>query len=83
MNITAQVSLYPLRQAHVGPSVETFLTALREAGLQPEVGVMSTVLRGDSAKLFPALHEAFDRTALQGDTVLVVTLSNACEAEPV
>lgn len=76
--VSAQVSLYPLRQASIGPSIREALRAFRARGLETRVGEMSTLVWGDEDALFAALRDAFDRAAEQGDTVLAVTISNAC-----
>jgi uncharacterized protein YqgV (UPF0045/DUF77 family) len=76
--ISAQVSLYPLRQEHLTPAIQAVSEALTAAGLQPQIGPMSTVVTGEVARVFAALQEAFVRAAATGDVVLTVTLSNAC-----
>ena len=81
MSISAQISVYPLRQQQLGPAIETVRLALEGGGLEPEVGPMSTLVRGDADKIFAALREAFDRTAAAGDVAMVLTLSNACPAD--
>jgi uncharacterized protein YqgV (UPF0045/DUF77 family) len=78
MVISAQLSLYPLRQDHLSPAIQAVLEALTAAGLQPEGGPMSTLVTGDADVLFAALREAFLRAAATGDVVMTVTLSNAC-----
>jgi uncharacterized protein YqgV (UPF0045/DUF77 family) len=74
----AQVSLYPLRQASLGPAIRQAARALRQHGLKVRVGEMSTLVWGEEHALFAALEEAFHQAAEVGDTVLTVTLSNAC-----
>ena len=76
--ITAQVSLYPLRQASIGPSIREAVRVFRQHGLETRIGEMSTLVWGEEGVLFAALQEAFHRAAEGGDTVTVVTLSNAC-----
>jgi uncharacterized protein YqgV (UPF0045/DUF77 family) len=78
MVISAQLSLYPLRQAHLSPAIRAVREALLAAGLQPQMGAMSTVVTGAVATVFAALQEAFVRAAATGDVVMTVTLSNAC-----
>jgi uncharacterized protein YqgV (UPF0045/DUF77 family) len=80
MVISAQLSVYPLRQGHLSPTIQAVADALTEAGLQPHVGPMSTVVTGGVASLFAALREAFVRAAATGDVVMTVALSNACPA---
>ncbi len=78
MIVSAQVSLYPLRQEHLGPSIQAFAEALRAAGLEVRVGPMSTVVTGEVDVLFAALRDAFQAAALTGHVVMAVTVSNAC-----
>jgi len=46
--ITAQVSLYPLGQAALTPTIDDALRILREFGLNVEVGEMSSLIAGFS-----------------------------------
>jgi uncharacterized protein YqgV (UPF0045/DUF77 family) len=79
MNATmAQVSLYPLRQESIGPGIREAVRAFRHRGLNTHMGEMSTLVWGEERAVFEALREAFDQAGKHGDTVMVVTLSNAC-----
>jgi uncharacterized protein YqgV (UPF0045/DUF77 family) len=78
MSIAAQVSLYPLRQTSIGPSIREAVRVFRQHGLETRIGEMSTLVWGEEGAVFAALQEAFHRAAACGDTVMVVTLSNAC-----
>ncbi len=77
MVVSAQVSIYPLRQRRIGPAVEAVRTTLVSRGLQPDVGPMSTVVSGDLETVLGALQEAFVQAAT-GEVVMTITLSNAC-----
>ena len=76
--IMAQVSLYPLRQGSIEPGIREVIRILSRQGLEARVGEMSTLVWGEEQAVFAALEEAFHRAAKGGDTVMVVTLSNAC-----
>ena len=76
--IGAQVSLYPLRQESIGPAIREAVRALRQRGLEARMGEMSTVLWGEERVVFEALRDAFHQAAEHGDTVMAVTISNAC-----
>lgn len=76
--ITAQVSLYPLRQVSIGPAIREAVRVFRQHGLETRLGEMSTLVWGEEPAVFAALQEAFQQAAESGDTVMVVTLSNAC-----
>lgn len=78
MKVTAQVSIYPLRQEKLSPAIEKFWEVLEMHGVQYEKGSMSTLISGDSELIFRALEDAFERIALHGEVVMVSTLSNAC-----
>jgi uncharacterized protein YqgV (UPF0045/DUF77 family) len=78
IGISAQVSLYPLRRAHVSPVIEQALHVFQAHGLAVRPGDMSTLVTGDDEAVFSSLKELFAQAAQQGDVVMVVTLSNAC-----
>ena len=76
--MSAQVSLYPLRQASIGPAIREAVRIFRQRGLNTRVGEMSTLVWGEEQALFDALQEVFHQAAERGDTVMAVTFSNAC-----
>ena len=76
--ISAQVSLYPLRQKEIDPAIREAVRALSTQGLSTRTGEMSTLVWGEDPRVFAALREAFDQAAAHGEVVMVVTLSNAC-----
>jgi tRNA-Thr(GGU) m(6)t(6)A37 methyltransferase TsaA len=78
VGITAQVSLYPLRQESLSEVINEALETLRAHGLQMESVAMSSLIDGGDAAISAALQEAFRRAAEQGQVVMTVTLSNAC-----
>ncbi len=78
VTVSAQISVYPLRQDHLRPAVDAVRQVLEERGLRPDIGTMSTVVTGEAPAIFAALHEAFARAAASGQVVMTVTVSNAC-----
>ncbi|MGB8414546.1 MAG: YkoF family thiamine/hydroxymethylpyrimidine-binding protein [Candidatus Binatus sp.] len=78
MTVSAQISVYPLRQEHLGPAVESVRSALEEHRLTPHVGPMSTTVTGESGIMFAALADAFTKAASSGELVMTITISNAC-----
>ncbi len=78
IGISAQVSLYPLRQESLSQPIEEALQAFQAHGLQVEPGAMSSLITGDDVDVFAALQEAFRHAAKQGHVVMVATFSNAC-----
>lgn len=78
MTISVQLAIYPLRQERLSPAVEAVQRALRDHGLQPVSGPMSTYVVGEDQVVFAALQDAFARASGMGHVVMAVTLSNAC-----
>lgn len=78
MEISAQISLYPLGKEHLHEEIRRFVGILEAKGLNCTIGSMSTLVAGDSAAVFPALQEAFEYAASRGGYVMVSTISNAC-----
>jgi len=76
--VSAQVSLYPLRQAVLGPAIDEALGTLAAYGLDVRPGAMSTVVAGARGPLFRALEATFAAATARGDAVMNVTVSNAC-----
>ncbi len=78
MKVQAEISLYPLGEEDLLPSIEEFLEVVREEGLEPRMGTMSTTLDGESSVLFQAIARAFEKVAAHHRCVLIVKYSNAC-----
>ena len=77
-SISAQVSLYPLRPEHLDSVINDAINLWqqRELGVWP--GAMSTVVAGEPQAVWDALRDAFALATQRCETVMVVTLSNAC-----
>jgi len=78
MFIAAQVSIYPMGQAHLSTAINQALEIFKKHGLEVDSGAMSTVISGEDETLFTATKEAFQMVAAQSGVVMVVTYSNAC-----
>jgi uncharacterized protein YqgV (UPF0045/DUF77 family) len=78
--ISAQVSVYPLRQPRLSPTIDETVRILGTHAQSVFHGPMSTCVTGDDEDIFAALKEALRDAAARGDFVMVVTISNACPA---
>ena len=76
--VTAQVSIYPLRQEKLTPAIEAVLDAFTRHDVRIQAGSMSTLVWGDGDEVFAALREAFLEAASTGHVVMTTTISNAC-----
>jgi uncharacterized protein YqgV (UPF0045/DUF77 family) len=79
-SISAQVSVYPLRQPHLGSTISRVLEAFRGRGLEVKPGTMSTVVVGEIDAVFDGLKASFQSAAALGDVVMVASISNCCPA---
>ena len=76
--ISAQMSLYPLRRTSIGTIIRGTVRVLETFDVNVRVGEMSTLVWGDERAVFDALEAAFGAASQEGDTVMTVTVSNAC-----
>jgi len=77
-SMAAQVSIYPLHQTSLSDAISEALEAFRATDVEVHPGAMSTVISGNEDAVFAALREGYRAARVQGDVVMVVTLSNAC-----
>lgn len=78
MTVSAQIAIYPLRQERLTPAISALRDALLAAGLEPDVGAMSTTVTGEAAAVFGAIQAGFLRAGAGGHVVMTLTVSNAC-----
>ena len=78
MQISAQISLYPLRQKRLSPTIEAAWKILEDSRLGLDKGGMSTIVTGEGHEVFSALKAVFLQSAEEGPVSMVVTFSNAC-----
>jgi len=78
MEISAQISLYPLGRKKLSPAIEEAWKVIGKYDILVEKGAMSTVLTGDREEIFNAVKETFEKLSEKGMLVLTVTFSNAC-----
>jgi uncharacterized protein YqgV (UPF0045/DUF77 family) len=76
--LSAQISLYPLRQLVLSKVINDALEKFDPFELSIIPGSMSTIVSGKANLLWAGLQQAFSAAADQGDLVMILTLSNAC-----
>jgi uncharacterized protein YqgV (UPF0045/DUF77 family) len=76
--LSAQLSIYPLRQPSLSVTINEALDVLKGFGLKTIPGSMSTLILGRSNDLWKALKKVFSIASEHGQVVMIVTLSNAC-----
>ncbi len=80
--ISAQISIYPLRRRSIGRTIDNALHAFRTYDIDVNTGSMSTEIIGEETEVFSALRASFRAACAGGDTVMVMTVSNACPLAP-
>jgi uncharacterized protein YqgV (UPF0045/DUF77 family) len=76
--LSAQLSIYPLRQPSLSVTINEALDVLKGFGLKTIPGSMSTLILGKSNDLWKALKKVFSIASEHGQVVMIITLSNAC-----
>jgi uncharacterized protein YqgV (UPF0045/DUF77 family) len=76
--LSAQLSIYPLRQPSLSPTINQTLEVLEDHNLRVIPGSMSTLILGAETDLWEGLQDAYATAASQGEVVMILTISNAC-----
>lgn len=78
MNVEVEVSLYPLAEEYLEHPVHDFVELLEKHGCTVENGPMSSIVKGDSARVFEALRIGYEDAAQKSGCVLIVKACNVC-----
>ncbi len=81
MEITFQVSLYPVGQLEFKKPIDNFIADLRKDTICVDVHETSTIGSGDIEKVFNSLKKAYSSAAMSGDTVMVLTVVNGAPSK--
>ncbi|MCL5268018.1 MAG: Ykof family thiamine-binding protein [Bacteroidetes bacterium] len=74
MNITFQVSLYPIAKEDFKTPINNFISELKKQHIDVTVHETSTIGSGDIDRVFNTLKNAYSSAAKKGDTVMVLTI---------
>ena len=77
-DMSAQVSVYPLRRRALAGTINAVLAALGAGEVTIHPGAMSTVIVGSEEAVFAALRDGYRAATRDGAAVMIATLSNAC-----
>ena len=78
MMSSMELSLYPLRTDDIEIAVKCFIAVLKDRGLNITTGPMSSMVCGESAMLFSAISEAYEKACADNGVVLIIKVSNVC-----
>ena len=76
--LSAQMSLYPLRQPKLSPTINAVLQVLTRHSLKLIPGSMSALIIGKEKDLWSGLSQAFSEASQRSEVVMILTISNAC-----
>jgi uncharacterized protein YqgV (UPF0045/DUF77 family) len=79
--IAAMVAVYPLHSDSTR-AIHRAIDSIRSAGIDVNVGSMSTLITGTADEVFHALRRAYEAAASTGRVVVHATVSNACPVSP-
>lgn len=78
LELSAQLSIYPLRQPSLSPTIHQAFDILESHHLKVIPGSMSTLILGKEDNLWGGLKEVFEKASGRGEVVMIVSISNAC-----
>lgn len=78
MKVEMEVSLYPLAEGKLQHPVEDFTELLEQHGCTVEHTSLSSMVKGESTKVFEALRLGYEQAARKSGCVLIVKACNAC-----
>lgn len=81
MEVTFQVSLYPIANEDFKTPINNFISELKEREFDVDVHETSTIGRGEIENVFDALKKAYSSAAKHGDAVMVLTIVNGAPTE--
>jgi uncharacterized protein YqgV (UPF0045/DUF77 family) len=76
--ISCQLSFIPIQSKNYLLDVEMVLDRIKDSGLEYNVGEMSTVIKGNKAKVLNLISDIYDMMSLQCSFVIDMRLSNVC-----
>jgi len=78
MKVEMEVSLYPLAEENFEHPVMDFVDVLKKHGCTVEHTPLSSVVTGESEKVFEALRLGYEQAAQKSGCVLIIKACNAC-----
>jgi uncharacterized protein YqgV (UPF0045/DUF77 family) len=81
MIVSVELSIYPLKEKHTSPFLEDAFAIFRSHELAIVRGSMSSIVTGESEKIFQALREIYDKISSNSQVVIVAKFSNACPVD--
>jgi uncharacterized protein YqgV (UPF0045/DUF77 family) len=78
MNVEVEVSLYPLAEEHLELPARDFVDVLEKRGCMVEHTPLSSIVKGESAKVFEALRLGYEQAAQKSGCVLIIKACNVC-----
>ena len=78
MNIEVEASLYPLTEEFLEHPVKDFADILEKHGCEVEHTPLSSIVKGDSKKVFEAIRIGYEQSAQKSGCVLMIKACNVC-----
>ena len=78
MDVELEVSLYPLTEEFLEHPVEDFVKLLEQHGCTVEHTALSSMVKGESERVFEAVRLGYEQAVQKSGCVLIVKACNAC-----
>lgn len=78
MKVELEVSLYPLTKEYLERPVQDFTELLEKHGCAVEHTPLSSIVKGESAKVFEALRLGYEQAVQKSGCALIVKACSVC-----
>ncbi|MGQ9818676.1 MAG: YkoF family thiamine/hydroxymethylpyrimidine-binding protein [Candidatus Kapaibacteriales bacterium] len=76
--ISCEISFVPIQSQNYTKEVDEVIRLIAESGLEHQVGIFSTTIRGTKEKVFTLIKKIFDEMELQKKVLIILKISNLC-----
>ncbi len=77
LQVMVEVSLYPMCDGEVLERIVRFVDIIEKKGIDVDRGCMSAIVTGETAHVFDAIREAYERVAAECRTALMMKVVNS------
>ncbi|MDF2520516.1 MAG: hypothetical protein K0R84_1144 [Clostridia bacterium] len=75
---SCQLSFIPIQSESYLEDIDTVLHVITASGLEYNVGEMSTIIKGNKARILNLIDDIYERMSVKCSFVIDIRLSNTC-----
>jgi uncharacterized protein YqgV (UPF0045/DUF77 family) len=76
--MTCEIAFVPVQSHDYIAEVDAVLDIIRESGLEYNIGEMSTIIKGESYKIFALMERIYNDRYDKSKFIISVRMSNVC-----